>query len=415
MVATAGGEVASDAFWGTLKTEQFVFRFQGMAMDRWRVRERIELALRRNPVVALLGMRQVGKTTLAREVAANRRGPTHLFDLEDDRVLARLREPIAALEPLRGLVVLDEVQRLPELFRSLRVLADRPRTPARFLVLGSASGDLLHQSSESLAGRIAHVPVGGFTLDETGIARLDTRWLRGALPASFLARGDEASLEWRRSYMTALLERDLPQLGVRIPATTMRRFWTMLAHWHGQIWNGSEFGAAFGISHTSVRRYLDVLTDAMVVVQQQPWHENLAKRQVKSPKIRLADSGLLHALLQIGTLDELLGHPKVGASWEGFAMQEVVAHLGARPEECFFWSTHTGAEIDLLIVRGNRRLGFEFKHSSQPVSTPSMRIALADLRLDSLVVVHAGKDSFPMGDGVRAVAAQRLLQDIEPL
>jgi uncharacterized protein len=386
-----------------------------MAMDRWRVRERVESALRRYPVVALLGMRQVGKTTLAREIAGGRRGPVQFFDLEDDRQLARLREPLAALEPLRGLVVLDEVQRLPELFRSLRVLADRPRTPARFLVLGSASGDLLHQSSESLAGRITYIPVSGFTLEEVGVERLDERWLRGGLPGSLLARSDAASSDWRRSYVTTLLERDLPQLGVRVPATTMRRFWSMLAHWHGQIWNGSEFGSSFGISHTAVRNYLDVLTDAMVAVQLLPWHENLGKRQVKSPKIYLADSGLLHTLLQIDSRDALLGHPKVGASWEGTMLQETVAHVGAHPEERFFWSTHSGAELDLLIVRGKRRLGFEFKHSSQPAPTTSMRVAMKDLKLDKLVVVHAGNDSFPLGDGIRAVAAKRLLVDVDPL
>jgi predicted AAA+ superfamily ATPase len=384
-------------------------------MERLGLRARVETALRRFPVVALLGMRQVGKTTLAREVVDRRRGPVHFLDLEDDRQLARLREPIAALEPLRGLVVLDEVQRLPELFRSLRVLADRPRTPARFLVLGSASGDLLHQSAESLAGRITYVPVEGLSVGEIGADRLDLRWLRGGLPASLLARSDEASVEWRRSYVTTLLERDLPQLGVRVPAITMRRFWTMLAHWHGQVWNGSQFGSAFGISHTAVRRYLDVMTDAMVVSQLRPWHQNLAKRQVKAPKVYLCDCGLLHTLLQIGSRDDLFGHPKVGASWEGLMMQQTAAHLGAHPEEQYFWATHAGAELDLLVVRGRRRLGFEFKHSSQPSPTPSMRIAMRDLSLDRLVVVHAGDDSFPLGDGIEAVAARRLLTDVEPL
>ena len=388
---------------------------QGMATERELLRVRIEAALRRSPVVTLLGMRQVGKSTLAREIAARRRGPVHFFDLEDDRQLARLREPIAALEPLRGLVVLDEVQRLPGVFRSLRVLADRPAKPARFLVLGSASGELLHQSSESLAGRITYVPVEGFSLTEVGTQRLDQRWLRGGLPASFLARGDEASMQWRRDYVTTLLERDLPQLGVRVPAATMRRFWSMLAHWHGQIWNGSEFGSAFGVSHPTVRSYLDVFCDAMLVHRLQPWHENLGKRQVKSPKVYASDSGLLHCLLQVGTREELLGHPKVGASWEGFLMQQVVAHLGALPEERWFWATQAGAELDLLVVRGRRRLGFEFKHTTQPVPTKSMKIALADLKLDRLVVVHAGAHSFPLGDGIEAVAAARLLEDIAPL
>lgn len=386
-----------------------------MDVERELLRRRIEGSLRRYPVVGLLGMRQVGKTTLAREIAARRRGPSHVFDLEDDRHLARLREPIAALEPLRGLVVLDEVQRLPGLFRSLRVLADRPAKPARFLVLGSASGDLLHQSAESLAGRIEYVPIEGFSLAETGAKVLEPRWLRGGLPPSFLARGDDASFEWRRNYVTTLLERDMPQLGVRIPATTMRRFWSMLAHWHGQIWNGSEVGSSFGVSHTTIRSYLDIFCDAMLAFQLQPWHENLSKRQVKSPKIYLSDSGLLHSLLQIRTADDLLGHPKAGASWEGLMMQQVVTQLGALPEERFFWATQRGAELDLLLVRGKRRLGFEFKHTSQPAPTKSMAVALEDLRLDEVVVVHAGSDSFPLDDRIRAVAASRLLTDIEPL
>lgn len=352
---------------------------------------------------------------MAREIAERRRGDVHLFDLEDGRHLARLREPLAALESLRGLVVLDEVQRLPGLFGSLRVLADRPRRPARFLVLGSASGELLRQSSESLAGRIAYHQVTGFDLSEVGAERWEQRWLRGGLPPSFLARGEAASAEWRRNYITALIERDLPQLGIRVPGATMRRFWTMLAHWHGQIWNGSEFGSAFGLSHTAVRNYLDILVDAMVVGKLQPWHENLGKRQVKSPKVYLRDSGLLHSLLQLESKQALLGHPKVGASWEGAMLQEVVAHLGARPEECYFWATHAGAELDLMIVRGRRRLGFEFKHTTMPAPTTSMRVAMRDLKLDRLVCVHAGADSFPLGDGVEAVAARRLLADVEPL
>lgn len=384
-------------------------------MEREQLRTRVESALRRQPVVALLGMRQVGKTSMAREIASRRRGPTHFFDLEDDRQLARLREPLAALEPLRGLVVLDEVQHLPQLFRSLRVLVDRPTRPARFLVLGSASGDLLHQTAESLAGRITYVPVEGFTFGEVGVERLERRWLRGGLPGSFLARNDAASFAWRRDYITTLLASDIPQLGVRVPATTLRRFWSMLAHWHGQIWNGSEFGSSFGISHTTVRDYLDVFCDTMLAFQLQPWHENLGKRQVKSPKVYLGDSGILHSFLQVNTHDDLLGHPKVGASWEGTMLQQVVAQLGALPEERFFWATQAGAELDLLIVRGKRRLGFEFKLTSQPARTKGMHVAIDDLGLDRLVVVHAGADSFPLGAGIEAVAARRLLQDIEPL
>lgn len=385
-----------------------------MSVEREMLRGGIELALRRNPVVALLGMRQVGKTTLAREIAGRRRGPSHFFDLEDDRQLARLQEPLAALEPLRGLVVIDEVQRAPELFRSLRVLADRPAKPARFLVLGSASGDLLHQSAESLAGRIAYVPVSGLTVAEVGATQLERRWLRGGLPRAFLASSEDASFAWRRDYITTILERDLPQLGVRIPAATMRRFWSMLAHWHGQIWNASEFASSFGVSHTTVRNYLEIVADAMLAFQLQPWHENLAKRQVRSPKVYLSDSGLLHCLLQLRSRDELLGHPKAGASFEGTMLQQCIQHVGALPEECFFWATQAGAELDLLLVRGKRRLGFEFKLTSQPTPTKSMRIAIEDLRLDRLFVVHAGQDSFPLGDRIQAIAARSLVTDIEP-
>lgn len=386
-----------------------------MRKPRPRLLAEIQEKLRDYPVVALIGMRQSGKTTLAHQVAEAWRGEVHFFDLEDDRHLARLREPIAALEPLRGLVVLDEVQHLPGVFRSLRVLADRPRKPGRFLVLGSASGDLLGQSAESLAGRIAYVHVGGLSLEEIGSKQLDRLWLRGGLPGSLLARNDASSSTWRQNYIRTFLERDVPQLGIGIPAATLRRFWTMLAHWHGQIWNGSELGSAFGVSHTTVRRYLDTLTDALVVTQLQPWAENLAKRQVKSPKVYLTDSGLLHTLLQIESTTELLEHPKVGASFEGAMLAQVVHQLGAEPEERFFWSTHSGAELDLLVVRGRRRIGVEFKHTAMPAPTPSMRIATSDLRLQHLYVVHAGRDSFPMGDKLTAIAASRLLEDLEPL
>jgi hypothetical protein len=386
-----------------------------MKVLRSRLVDELRSRLREYPVVALIGMRQSGKTTLARDVVESRTGPTHFFDLEDDRHLARLREPIAALEPLRGLVVLDEIQHLPGVFRSLRVLADRPGTPCRFLVLGSASGGLLGQTAESLAGRIAYVQVRGLALDEVGPARLDRLWLRGGLPSSLLARNDASSFAWRQNYVRTFLERDVPQLGIGIPAATLRRFWTMLAHWHGQIWNGSEFGSSFGVSHTTVRRYLDALTEALVVTSLQPWHENLKKRQVKTPKVYLADSGLLHALLQIETRDALLSHPKVGASWEGTMLAQSIDRLGAEPEECFFWSTHGGAELDLLVVRGRQRVGVEVKHTSAPVPTANMRIALQDLKLDRLHVVHAGKDSFPMGDRLTAIAAIRLLEDMAPL
>ena len=378
-------------------------------------RRRVVDLLRRHPVVAILGARQIGKTTLARQVASAVGLPTHFVDLEDPREIARLADPMLALAPLRGLVVLDEIQRQPELFPVLRVLADRPRRPARFLVLGSASPDLLRQTSESLAGRIAHHELGGFTIGEIAPARADRLWLRGGFPRAYLATSTTASHEWRREFIRTYLERDLPQLGINVPAITVRRFWTMLAHYHGQLWNASEFGRAFGVADTTVRRYLDVLTATFVVRQLHPWHANVKKRQVKAPKVYVADSGLLHALLDISDTVGLEHHPKVGASWEGFGLTQVIERLQVQSDRCFFWRTHTGAELDLLVVAGRRRWGFEFKRSTTPVVTPSMRSALHDLKLDRLDVVHAGEKTFPLAPRIRALALARLLDDLAPL
>ena len=364
--------------------------------------------LRRQPVVAILGPRQVGKTTLARQVFAGHRGAKLWFDLEDPRTAARLADPMLAMEPLQGLVVLDEIQHSPDLFRCLRVLADRPGTPCRFLVLGSASPSLLKQSAESLAGRIGYHELPGLSVEEVGTATQARLWLRGGFPRSFLADDEAASLEWRRDFVRTLLERDLPQLGIGVPAPTLRRFWTMLAHYHGQIWNGSELGRAFGVGDTTVRRYLEHLVGAYMVRVLPPWHENLGKRQVKAPKIYLGDVGILHVLLDIRDREQLDNHPKVGASWEGFALDQTVQHLRARPEECYFWATHAGAELDLLVVRGKQRLGFEFKRTDAPTLTPSMRHALHDLRLDRLWVVHAGRNQFPLGQRVEAIGLDDL-------
>ena len=377
---------------------------------------RVELILgllSRHPVVAILGARQVGKTTLARVIAARHEGPVEVFDLEDPAHLARLAEPMLALEPLRGLVVLDEIQRRPELFPVLRVLVDRPGSRVRFLILGSASPDLIRQSSESLAGRIAYEELAGFCLDEVSPTRLRRLWTRGGFPRALLAEDDSASSEWRREFIRTFLERDIPQLGLRISSATLRRFWTMLAHYHGQIWNSSEFARSFGVADTTVRRYLDILTSTFVMRQLQPWHENLRKRQVKSPKVYLADSGLLHTLLGLETAAEVESHPKLGASWEGFALGEVQARLSARSNECYFWATHAGAELDLLVVRGNRRRGFEFKRTDAPVISRSMRIAITDLGLERLDVVHAGTHTFPLAENIRALALSRLLKDLK--
>jgi uncharacterized protein len=372
----------------------------------------VERLLRTNPVVALLGARQVGKTTLAREVAQRRNSPTTFFDLEDPRQLAQLDEPTLALERLRGLVVLDEIQRRPELFPIIRVLADRPRSPARFLVLGSATPDLLRQSSESLAGRIAYHGLAGFDLDEVGPENLDRLWFRGGFPRAYLARSHKDSQQWMRHFIITFLERDLPGLGITIPARTLERFWAMLSHYHGQVWNASEFARSFGVSHTTVRKYLDILASAFVVVQLRPWAENIGKRIVKSPKVFIADSGLLHALVGIESPRQLHRHPKLGASWEGFMLLQIIAALRARPDECYFWATHAGAELDLLVVRGGQRLGFEIKRTDTPSVTPSMRTAMESLGLARLDVIHAGQTTFSLPSRVRALAAKDVLHEL---
>ncbi|MBI4950414.1 MAG: ATP-binding protein [Myxococcales bacterium] len=371
--------------------------------------------LERHPVVGIVGARQVGKTTLARQLAAELGGTATFYDLEDPADRTRLAEPVPALRDAEGLVVLDEVQRLPELFTALRVLVDRPGCAARFLVLGSAAPALLRQSAESLAGRIAYHPLEGFHLAEVGASELPALWLRGGFPRAFLAASDAGAAEWCRQFVGTFLERDVPQLGLRLPATTLRRFWVMLAHVHGQTLHASELGRSLGVSDATVRRYLDALTSALVVRTLAPWFENLSKRQVKAPKVYVADPGLLHALLGVADQNALLGHPKVGASFEGFAIAEVVARLGARPEECFVWATHAGAELDLLVVRGRTRLGFEVKHTEAPRTTRSMHVALADLGLERLDVIHAGEHTFPLGERMRAVALGRVLTDVEPL
>lgn len=384
-------------------------------ISRQRHLKALQVGLDRYPVVAILGPRQVGKTSIAQSLAATYEERAAFFDLESPVAVARLSEPMLVLEPLRGLVVLDEIQRRPELFPILRVLADRPGRPARFLVLGSASPELLRQTSETLAGRIHFHELGGFALDETGPETVDRLWLRGGFPLSFLADSEVASFEWRRDFIRTFLERDLPQLGVQTPSETLRRFWTMLAHVHSQTWNGAEFSRSFGVSIPTVMRYLDLLSSTFVVHQLRPWFENLGKRQVKSPKVYLSDSGLVHALLGITDREDLESHPRLGASWEGFAIREIVERLGARPEEAFFWSTHGGAELDLLVIRGRRRLGFEIKRTDAPKVTPSMRIALTDLKLDQLDVIHAGEFAFPMTEGIRAVPLAKIWELLDPL
>jgi predicted AAA+ superfamily ATPase len=377
--------------------------------------DKVGQLLKRYRVVGIVGARQVGKTTLARSFIDSIDKATSYFDLENPEDLARLADPMLALKNLKGLVVIDEVQLLPELFPVLRVLVDRPRGQCRFLILGSASPGLLRQSSETLAGRILYHQLSGFTMDEIGPENHMLLWLRGGFPRSYLARTHTESDEWRRGFIKTFLERDLPQLGITIRSTTLNRFWRMLAHYHGQMWNSSDFARSFGVADTTVRHYLDLLTSALVIQQLPPWHENISKRQVKAPKIYIADSGLLHSLLNIKTFRDLEGHPKLGASWEGFVIQQIIRQLGARTDECFFWATHAGAELDLLVMRGGQRLGFEIKRTSSPKITPSMRIALSDLKLNRLDVIHAGDTTFRLDKNIRAVALTRLLDDIKPL
>lgn len=368
-------------------------------IERERDLRLVRVALKRSRIVALLGPRQSGKTTLARRLVPAE--SLNYFDLEDPQSLARLAEPNLALRSLQGLVVIDEVQRRPELFPLLRVLADRKPLPARFLILGSASPDLLKQSSETLAGRLETIPLEGFRLADLGAAAQYRHWLRGGFPLSYTTRTETDSLVWRRQFLQTFLERDLPQLGVTIPSVALRRFCNMVAHYHGQIWNSAELARALAISESTVRRYLDLMTGVFMARQLPPWFENLGKRQVKSPKVYLRDSGLLHALLGIANRRDLEYHPKVGASWEGYAVEEVLKAF--RPDEAYYWATHGGAELDLLLFKNGRRIGVECKRTDAPVLTPSMRIALTDLKLDQLIVVYPGEKRYPLARNVEVV------------
>ena len=365
-------------------------------LNRESVQSRIRTALRRSRVVALVGPRQCGKTTLARGVV--KADAVNYFDLEDPISLARLSEPMTALSPLKGVVVIDEIQRRPALFPVLRVLADRQPLPARFLVLGSASPALLQQSSESLAGRLEVIDVAGLTLGEIGFDHSERHWRRGGYPRSFLAKSEADSLAWRQEYIRTIVERDLPQLGSAVAPAAMRRFWAMLAHYHGQIWSAAEPARSLGVSEPTVRRYFDLLCGAYLARQLPPWHENLGKRQVKAPKAYVRDCGLLHALLGISAPKALLEHPKCGASWEGYVIEEVLKALDAR--DAYFWATHQGAELDLLLFRDGRRIGIEIKRADAPTMSKSMHIALADLKLDRLLVLYPGSRGYGLAERV---------------
>lgn len=377
-------------------------------LSRPQLETAVRTALRRSPAAVLVGPRQCGKTTLARRISTST--SSTYFDLERPADLARLENPVLSLEPLRGLVVIDEVQRRPDLFPVLRTLLDRRPVKARFLLLGSASPELLAQSSETLAGRVAFVAMSGFALPETGSGSQSQLWLRGGYPNAFLARSNADSFAWRQDFIQTFLERDLAQLGSRVPAPTMRRFWAMLAHHSGGIWNSSEIGRSLGDSHTTVRRHLDTLAAALMVRILQPWHTNLGKRQVKSPKVYVRDSGLLHALLGIESRTELEGHPKLGASWEGFVIEQILAR--PRPPEAYYWRTQAGAELDLLIRYRGRFVGVEVKYADAPTLTPSMRNAFADLELQRLVVVYPGTLRYRLTRGIDVMSLAECIEEL---
>ena len=377
-------------------------------LKRPQLLDRLRTGLKASPAVALLGPRQCGKTTLARQLAGTSKST--YFDLENPVDLARLSEPMTALEQLRGLIVIDEVQRHPDLFPILRVLLDRKPIRARFLILGSASPDLLRQNFETLAGRISIVEMAGFTLEELGRPDINRLWLRGGFPRSFLARTEAASTAWREDFIRTFLERDLAQLGVRVPSGTMRRFWTMTAHYTGGVWNSSEIGRSLGEAHTTVKRHLDALSGALVVRVLEPWFENVGKRLVKSPKVYIRDSGLLHTLLGIGDRRQLDGHPVVGGSWEGFIIDQLLA---ATPKaKAYYWRTQAGAELDLLMLLKGRRIGIEIKRADAPRMTPSMASALEDLELHRLLVVYPGAVRYTLRRKVEVMSLSQCVAEL---
>jgi uncharacterized protein len=363
--------------------------------------QQVQESLARFRVTALLGPRQCGKTTLGRAFATR---PDAYFDLEDPFDLARLEAPRQTLGSLTGLVIIDEIQRRPDLFPLLRVLADRPGTPARFLVLGSASLDMVKGLSESLAGRVGFVDLSGFDGTEVGFDRLDSLWLRGGFPESYLSDSDEASYAWRQQFIRTFLTRDIPQLGITIPAEQLRRFWLMVAHYHGQAWNASEIAGSLGVNYKTAQRYLDILTGSFMIRSLASWTENLGKRVRKAPKLYFRDSGVFHALQGIRSMPELQSHPKLGASWEGLALEHVLRVLRVEPGEAFHWATHGGAELDLMLVRGGRRWGFEFKYADAPRTTKSIRAALDDLALERLFVIYPGEKDYPLDDRIQVLA-----------
>jgi predicted AAA+ superfamily ATPase len=359
---------------------------------RKRYIQQVKTALGRSPITALLGPRQCGKTTLARVIASQQKST--YFDLESQPDIRRLENPEMMLSSLSGLVVIDEIQSMPQLFATLRVVVDKPDNQCTFLILGSASPHIVKNVSETLAGRVEFVDMGGFDIGELGSDAAQTLWTRGGFPRSFLAKNETDSFAWREGFIRTFLQRDIPQLGINIPAASMRRFWTMLAHYHGQTWNASRIATAMGMNSKTMRSYLDILTETYMIRQLQPWHENISKRQVKSPKIYFCDTGLLHTLLDLQDYRTIMGHPQVGASWEGFALEQIlrIIHLS----QAYYWATYSQAELDLFFILNGKRYGIEFKFSEAPQKTRSMTIALKSLKLDRLFIVYPGDKVWPM-------------------
>lgn len=365
-------------------------------IERREFKARVSAGLKRSAIVALLGPRQCGKTTLARTFLPM--GSPHYFDLEDPVVAELMHNPMTALSPLEGLIVIDEIQRRPEIFPILRVLVDRPDNPATFLILGSASPELSRQASESLAGRVEIVEMGGFSKEEVGAEGLQRLWLRGGFPRSYLAESEGDSFVWRKDFVRTFLERDLGVMGFGMTPAAMGRFWTMVSHYHGQLWNGSEIAAALGVAPNTARAYLDALEQTYMIRRLHPWYANLGKRLVKSPKLYLRDSGIFHVLQGIRDEAGIQVHPKIGASWEGFVVEEVLRAI--RPDEAYFYAVHSGVELDLLLFKEGARLGVEIKRADAPKLTRSMKTAMDDLELDELWVIYPGERSYALERGV---------------
>jgi len=373
-----------------------------MEIQRTPELELLKKLFKGNPIIAILGPRQCGKTTLSRQFSSQLSSSITAFDLENPRDTQRLQDPLLALEGVKGLVIIDEIQRRPDLFPVLRVLSDRS-TKTKYLILGSASRDLIRQSSESLAGRISYLEIGGFSLKHVGVQRIERLWVRGGFPRSFLASGEASSYQWRQDFIATFLERDIPQLGIKIPAKSLGRFWGMLAHYHGQIFNASEIGRSLGVSDHTAQRYLDLLSGTFMLRQLRPWYYNTKKRIIKRPKIYFRDTGILHALLSLEDKEDVLSHPKLGASWEGFALEEAIRYLQLRENEAFFWGVHTGAELDLVFEKKGKLYGIEVKYSEAPSLTPSMRFALTELSLKHLWVVYPGKEEYSLNRSITVV------------